>query len=300
MNVPSTLGATSISSGGGAALGILILLVGVGISVLNYVAIFKIITKAGYSGWWILIPLAPPVAYAVSYAAVAHQINVYSSADYPSAFWDQIVGWLILVGVTILIEWLFFYIFAFSDWPLRRQLRQATAGSYPMAAAVPVQPLAAVQRAGAVPAQQDVWAPTPASTPAPVPVAAVAASRVPEPSAGGSTCARCQASMTPGTRFCESCGAPASGPPTIAVTPESPKPEVQPQPAPTRFWEDAPGLPEQPRSTAWDEAATPPTIGQAAMNEHGDQGVAGCERCESEKAAGSLFCGQCGSQLGTS
>lgn len=51
---------TSISAGGIAGLGILVA-VYLGIVVLGIVAAVKVVTKAGYSGWWVLIALVPLV-----------------------------------------------------------------------------------------------------------------------------------------------------------------------------------------------------------------------------------------------
>ena len=76
------------SSGLGAALGVL-LIVYIAIAVIGVIATVKIVTKAGYSGWWVLIWLVP------------------------------------------LVGFVFFLIFAFSDWPVLQRLRAAEgAASY--------------------------------------------------------------------------------------------------------------------------------------------------------------------------
>jgi hypothetical protein len=80
------------TSGAGifAGIGVVILVVYLALLVLGIIAYVKIITKAGYSGWWLLIGLVP------------------------------------LVGIV------FFFIFAFSNWPVTREvqaLRKQMTGS---------------------------------------------------------------------------------------------------------------------------------------------------------------------------
>jgi hypothetical protein len=75
------LGATS-DSGAGALVAV-VLVVYLAIAVLGIVATVKIVTKAGYSGWYVLLWLVP------------------------------IVGFV------------FFLVFAFSDWPVLQRLRAA-------------------------------------------------------------------------------------------------------------------------------------------------------------------------------
>lgn len=72
-----------------APAGVLLLLIFLALLVLNVVATFKIITKAGYSGWWMVIPLAPLLIYmtalAYSVASLA-SVNSFSSFDHFAGF----------------------------------------------------------------------------------------------------------------------------------------------------------------------------------------------------------------------
>ena len=89
--------------------------------VLNYWAMTRIIRQAGYSTYWIVIPLAP-LAITVAYMVIAyHDLNAlvqgvpigFFGANGLTVLWhlDELSG---------LILWLFFLIFAFSKWPVAK------------------------------------------------------------------------------------------------------------------------------------------------------------------------------------
>jgi len=114
------------TSGGtlaGIATGLLIvvILVALGILVLNLVATYKIITKAGYSGRWMIVPLLPLIIYVLIVLDVistpAFTVSQYSTGSF------LLLG--VFDGLSAVLSWVFFLVFAFSDWPVRRQLRQA-------------------------------------------------------------------------------------------------------------------------------------------------------------------------------
>lgn len=67
------------------------LFLGAGVWAIYIVAGIKIITNAGYSGWWLLVTFVP------------------------------------------LVGWVFFFVFAFSDWPVLRELRFYRQGGIPPA-----------------------------------------------------------------------------------------------------------------------------------------------------------------------
>jgi hypothetical protein len=95
------------------------------LTVLNVVAVFKIITKAGYSGWWILLPLSPPVLWLATSAVLANAANSpFSTATSASYDWANTVGLFVVDGVVFFLSWVFFLVFAFSDWPVRRKFRE--------------------------------------------------------------------------------------------------------------------------------------------------------------------------------
>ena len=283
MTFPSFLAATSFSSNGSGdvVLGILVLLVALAVIVLDYIAIFKIITKAGYSGWWIFIPLSPPIAYGISYGAIFDRVSAYNDYGDSATFWRQIVGWLIFVGITLLIQWVFFYVFAFSDWPVRRQLRRATLGSqpvpYPVAFAQDVQDLG-IARAEPMPVPHD-----------------------PAPEGPGLRCSRCGATVTGGTRFCESCGQPTFSMPAVPSDPPSvaaasiPNADRTPEAAAPRFWEDHPGavtVPPNEHDTA-DADPSPKEVGGPEPVEAAPH----CRMCTHPIEVGSRFCGRCGAAI---
>ncbi len=287
MHLLSMLGASITSSrGSGAiALGILGFLIVLAISVLNYVAVFKIITKAGYSGWWILIPLLPPIAYGVSYAAIYHEVSTYNSYGDPAVFWRQIVGWLILVGASILVQWVFFYIFAFSNWPVRRPSRNAQ-----FIQPVPIDvPLGSVEN----------WPGTTRIQPA---------QDVYDPHGYGSmlTCLECGSALKGGS-FCESCGKPAVSaeprvpPPPVPLVPStSVAPPSRPQPQPeaastasARFWETPPVAVEGPTSVPEADIGASEAFVGAPLPAND----ATCENCGQELLAEDRFCGRCGTPL---
>ncbi|MDA8066267.1 MAG: hypothetical protein M0031_12345 [Thermaerobacter sp.] len=77
--VPGLNGATGVLAIGGVVVVMLVL------TVLNIIAWVRILNKAGYSGWWVLVGFVP----------------------------------------VINLIMFFVFVFAFVDWPVRRQLRQS-------------------------------------------------------------------------------------------------------------------------------------------------------------------------------
>jgi hypothetical protein len=101
------------------------LVIGVFLMVLTIVAYIQIITKAGYSPWWILLPLSLPVLWIISIATAFSGLsgvgtyglfNVQGVAD--SA---EVLGVVTLLDV--LLNFVFLLIFAFSDWPVMQAAR---------------------------------------------------------------------------------------------------------------------------------------------------------------------------------
>ncbi|HUI04086.1 MAG TPA: hypothetical protein VLZ77_11135 [Acidimicrobiales bacterium] len=98
------------------------LVVTIGIGVLNFFALYKIITKAGFSGAWILAPLSVIFLAIVTVGVVIHAAVTFSSASLGTA------GALVKLDyVDAFLNWILFLVFAFVDWPaLRGQPRWAT------------------------------------------------------------------------------------------------------------------------------------------------------------------------------
>jgi hypothetical protein len=103
---------------------LVVLVLGIGFFGLNVAAVYKIITKAGYSGYWILLVVAPFVAYLIGIVVLANEVR---SRDFHVG---SFAGWLGLAGLLAFVEYIFFLVFAFSDWPALRQRGQAHPPGY--------------------------------------------------------------------------------------------------------------------------------------------------------------------------
>jgi hypothetical protein len=96
--------------------------------VVNFLAVSKIITKAGYSSKWILVPLAPVVLWAITFILLLVDVRSVAVAggqlSLPVSLSD-FVGLEVLDFLSLITTWIFFLIFAFSDWPVGRMPRRA-------------------------------------------------------------------------------------------------------------------------------------------------------------------------------
>ena len=108
--------------------GALDLLVFIGFAVLNLVATVRIITKAGYSAWWILVPLSPIVMYIITFAVFVYEVRTSLTGGVSNFNAASIAGLLVLDAVCALLAWVFFLIFAFAEWPIQRQVRTQPTG----------------------------------------------------------------------------------------------------------------------------------------------------------------------------
>jgi hypothetical protein len=94
--------------------------------VLTIVCYIQIITKAGYSPWWILLPLSLPVLWLIATADAFHGfssgLGTFGVFD-PQGIADQekALGWLILLD--IIANYVMLVAFAFSDWPVIQAAR---------------------------------------------------------------------------------------------------------------------------------------------------------------------------------
>lgn len=94
------------------------LLIILGLLFLDYWATMRIITQAGYSSMWIVLPLAPLVLTIICYVIVWNDLHeIYFGGglgvlDFGTAklFWH-------LDEFSILLNWIFYIVFAFSRWP---------------------------------------------------------------------------------------------------------------------------------------------------------------------------------------
>jgi hypothetical protein len=96
----------------------------IGFLSLNVVAIYKIIIKAGYSGNWILLVFAPFIAVVIGFAFFVSDVR--SRSFHAGNF----TYWFALGGLLMFIDYIFFLVFAFSEWPALRQRRQSYQSRY--------------------------------------------------------------------------------------------------------------------------------------------------------------------------
>ena len=253
-------GGLAISASDVAGIAIAAAVIGLGLTILNLVAVGKIITKAGYSAWWILVVFMPVASWVVSVVILDRAANSpFNSATSASFEARSFVALWVVNGIGIVLPWIFFLVFAFSDWPVRRQLReQGRAGAGSPDTRLSPSFLAASPRPQSDPyvgaASQ---APTPSFTSAP-PYAPAASYPPVAPDAPYAP----YASAVPG----------ASTPPYATDAP--PAPMVRPESA-TFFTSDP-----NPRTAPVSAQVTTP-----------------CPHCGAATRIGSPFCGSCGGWL---
>jgi hypothetical protein len=104
-------------------LGIILFLV---LCVVTVVGSIQIITKAGYSPWWILLPLSLPVLWlvsiAIAYGDLSSAVGTYGAFDIQTVV-DQAKVLSTLTFLDLLANYAMFLIFAFSDWPVMQAAR---------------------------------------------------------------------------------------------------------------------------------------------------------------------------------
>jgi hypothetical protein len=112
-----------------ATSGAVVLVVGIGVAVITLIALVTIITKAGFSGAWILAPLSVVVLWIILIADTYDTVSSFSSFGFQTARALAIIEF-----VDVILNWVLFLVFAFSDWPSL----QGTHRSYSVAGEVPV------------------------------------------------------------------------------------------------------------------------------------------------------------------
>jgi hypothetical protein len=150
------------------------------------VAYIQIITKAGYSPWWILLPLAMPVMYFVTFAVLVHDSLHQPFGTSGVTTLTNDFGFLGTIDFLVaLANFVMFLVFAFSEWPVMREARsrRPPAGGMTFAPPRPAGPGAQTAFAAPLPAP-DFAAPPPSARPAPAGTAA--AGPVPPPPSGPS------------------------------------------------------------------------------------------------------------------
>jgi hypothetical protein len=108
-----------------AILGLIVLVLWLGCGVLTVFATAKIISKAGYSVLWILVPLAPVFVTIVSWVV---EYTDFRSVIHGGTFDFTSLGVVFYLDIlSMFVAWLFFIIFAFSSWPALQARRQEPA-----------------------------------------------------------------------------------------------------------------------------------------------------------------------------
>jgi hypothetical protein len=100
----------------------LIIILGFVMSIVTLVAMVQIIVKAGYSGWWILVPLGAPVVVFIATFIVAASTADLGSRSLSSAF-DALAVGVVIDFLVYAAVWVLFVKFAFSDWPVLQAAR---------------------------------------------------------------------------------------------------------------------------------------------------------------------------------
>jgi hypothetical protein len=99
-----------------------------GLVVLFISAWVQIVTQAGYSGWWVLVPTSAGVfwlaAIAVGVGTFINSIRSDSGLGSNNAVNStglDLAGVLAIIAILFVVSWILFYVFAFSNWPALRQ-----------------------------------------------------------------------------------------------------------------------------------------------------------------------------------
>ena len=90
------------------------------IVVITFVAISVIITKAGFSRGWALIPLTPLLTWIVTLVVAKIQLHSFVIVWELAPFYPHTIDLLLDVDkIAIFASWIFLLLFAFSHWPTR-------------------------------------------------------------------------------------------------------------------------------------------------------------------------------------
>ncbi len=105
----------------GSGHGVVVLALTLGLLVLNFFAVAKVITKAGYSYRWIYVPLTPVVLWCASVVLLAVDVRTAVVGGTTASVPASLGNFFILEAldfVSLFVTWVFFLIFAFSTWPV--------------------------------------------------------------------------------------------------------------------------------------------------------------------------------------
>jgi hypothetical protein len=100
----------------------LLTILGIVMGIGTIVAMVQIIVKAGYSGWWILVPLGAPVVAFIVTIILAVGTQDLGSRSVNSVF-DALAVGVVIDFLTYAVVWACFMKFAFADWPALQAAR---------------------------------------------------------------------------------------------------------------------------------------------------------------------------------
>ena len=185
--------ATSVSAGTWVEL-----VLAIGLMALLLLATARIIAKAGYSTWWILLPLSTLVLTTICFFILWHDLNAVVFGGSTGFIGISTVGlvWH-LDQVSVLLNIGFFLLFAFSQWPASGAPRARDEDG-------PI-PTRLGRAAPSGPASGSVVAPEPVAAPRGTPVSAAG------PGAGPPVASRAPAPQKQGAQFCAWCGEATPG-----------------------------------------------------------------------------------------
>jgi hypothetical protein len=90
--------------------------------VVSYVAIAVIISKAGYSAWWVLLPIAVPVSTFIYFEFL--KVSVLTGGVTFTGLLDDTEAFTAFFLILLFVNWAFLVAFAFSNWPALQQQQQ--------------------------------------------------------------------------------------------------------------------------------------------------------------------------------
>jgi hypothetical protein len=98
--------------------GTVTLAITIGVLVLNYVAISRVISKAGYPWVWVIVPLTPFGLLVACVVILYRDLNTLAFGGSYGFLGIETVGilWKVFL-ISLLANWVMFLVFAFSRWP---------------------------------------------------------------------------------------------------------------------------------------------------------------------------------------
>ena len=88
--------------------------------IITFVAVSVIISKAGYSRGWALVPLMPLVTWIITLVVAKIQLHTFVIIWELAPFYPHTISILLDIDkIAIFVSWLFLLLFAFSSWPAK-------------------------------------------------------------------------------------------------------------------------------------------------------------------------------------